>query len=153
MQIHEITEGFFRNVATGFAQGVTGLPDTTISGATANNVTKDKNVAAPAASTQSTAGKTIPAQGTVFLVNIGGMEYFKSYQGQWFEKPDPANRFSASGALQIKDPVKTARLDTMLPQAKTVFVRPESPGNDIVFVPDPSGRTARLAAKRQKAKG
>ena len=141
MQIHEITEGFWQNVGSGFVQGLTGI-----------DAVRRSPLDSAGAPGQTPADKTKPAHGTIFLIDIGGMEYFKNYLGQWFEKPDSAARYSASAALQIKDPRKTAILDKQLPQAKTIYVRPQSPGDNIVFVPDPSGRYAKLASKRQKTK-
>ena len=145
MQIHEITEGFWKNVGSGFVQGLTGID------AIRKTPLDSLGAQAPQLG-QSPANKTNPPQGTIFLIDIGGMEYFKNYLGQWFEKSDPAQRYSASAALQIKDPQKTATLEKQLPQAKTIYVKPESPGGNVVFVPDPTGRIAKLAAKRQKVK-
>lgn len=109
--------------------------------------------AAAQAAPATTADKTKPTQGSIFLVKSPeGMEYFKSHQGIWFEKPNSQEKYFASGALQIKDPVKTAALDRLLPQAQTIYVKPESQGDTINFIPDPTGRTARLFAKRQKTK-
>jgi len=142
MQIHEITEGFWRNVASGFVQGVAGV----------DFPQKPSVDVAAAKAAQLAQAKGNPSQGTIFLVDVGGMEYFKNYLGQWFEKSDPAQRYSASLALQIKDPRKIAVLDKMLPQAKTIYVKPQSPGDNIIFVPDPTGRAAKLATKRQKVK-
>ena len=142
MQIYEITEGFWRNVGSGFVQGVTGVDSPR---------QQPENIPTPTAA-QAGQAKGNPLQGTIALVDVGGMEYFKNYQGQWFEKPDPAQRYVASLALQIKDPRKMAVLDKELPRAQTITVKPQSPNDNVVFVPDPSGRAAKLAAKRQQAK-
>jgi hypothetical protein len=142
MQIHEITEGFLSNVARGFVQGVTNteLPKSR------PTVDTDTLKAAQAILTN----KSKPAPGSILLVKgPGGMEYFKS-QGIWFEKPDSREIYSASGALQIKDPVKANKLNQLLPQAQTIYVKSASQGDTINFVPDPSGRTAKLAARRLK---
>ena len=145
MQIHEITEGFWKNVGSGFVQGLTGID------AIRKTPLDSLGAQAPQLG-QSPANKTNPPQGTIFLIDIGGMEYFKNYQGLWFEKPDPAERYFASGALQIRDPLQTAKLDKLLPQAKMIYVKPQTPGDDVVFIPDPSGRVAKLATKRQKSR-
>jgi hypothetical protein len=143
MQIHEITEGLLSNVARGFVQGVTGatLPK--------SQPTVD---AATLKTAQATAtNKSKPTQGAIFLVKgPGGMEYFKNYQGIWFEKPNSQDVYSSSGALQIKDPVKANKLNQLLPQAQTIYVKSASQGDTINFVPDSSGRTAKLATKRLK---
>ena len=125
----------------GFIQGLTGVdfPRAEL------EVDADTLKAAQA----TTKDKTKPVQGAIFLVKgPGGMEYFKNYQGIWFEKPDSREMYSASGALQIKDPVGAKKLDQLLPQAQTIYVKSASPGDTINFVPDPSGRTAKLAARR-----
>jgi hypothetical protein len=112
-----------------------------------------QKAAAQASAQVTTTDKSKPVQGAILLVKgPGGMEYFKSHKGIWFEKPDSRDRYSASGALQIKDPVKSATLDKLLPQAQTIYVKPESQSDNINFVPDPTARAAKLSAKRQKTK-
>jgi hypothetical protein len=143
MQIHEITEGLLSNISRGFVQGVSGtdLPRAQ------PTVDTDALKVAQAAITD----KSKPALGSILLVKgPGGMEYFKNHQGIWFEKPDSREIYSASGALQIKDPVKANKLNQLLPQAQTIYVKSASQGDTINFVPDPSGRTAKLAARRLK---
>jgi hypothetical protein len=161
MQIHEITkrslgEGFIgdlkkvgsalmpsRSMGAGFVQGVTGADFSRAQ----PTVDTDALKAAQATITD----KSKPAPGSILLVKgPGGMEYFKSHQGIWFEKPDSREIYSASGALQIKDPVKANKLNQLLPQAQTIYVKSASQGDTINFVPDPSARTAKLAAKRLK---
>jgi len=136
MQIHEITEGFLSNVARGFVQGAAGV---------------DLPRSQPPVAQATTTNKSNPASGSILLVKgPGGMEYFKNHQGIWFEKPDSREIYSASGALQIKDPVKANKLNQLLPQSQTIYVKSASQGDTINFVPDPSARTAKLAAKRLK---
>lgn len=148
MQIHEITkkslrEGLLGNIGRGFVQGVTGADFPQAQ----PKVDMDALKAAQAIATN----KSNPTQGAIFLVKgPGGMEYFKSHQGIWFEKPDSRDIYSASGALQIKDPVKANKLNQLLPQAQTIYVKSAGQGDTINFVPDPSGRTAKLAANRLK---
>ena len=146
---HSIREGALGNIGRGFVQGVTGVdfprdqPEVDADALKAAQAT----LAAQATTTD----KTKPVQGAIFLVKgPGGMEYFKNYQGIWFEKPDSREMYSASGALQIKDPVGANKLNQLLPQAQTIYVKSASPGDTINFVPDPSARTAKLAAKRPK---
>jgi hypothetical protein len=168
MQIHEITkqslrEGFWSdlkkvgsavgsksalsNIGKGAAQGVTGIDNLDLkSRPVGTAATQQARAAQPATATP---GKNKPAPGSILLVKgPGGMEYFKSHQGIWFEKPDSREIYSASGALQIKDPVKANKLNQLLPQAQTIYVKSASQGDTINFVPDSSGRTAKLAANR-----
>lgn len=98
-----------------------------------------------------------PAPNSVFVVTgPGGMEYFKGQNNNWFEKPDPRpDKFSALGALQIKDPVKVKALEKILNQKRqTIFVKPAGPGDTVNFISDPAGqsRAAKLAAKRATRK-
>jgi hypothetical protein len=162
MRIREIVkEGFFgdlksvgsavasKEAGKGFIQGLTGADFSREQ----PEVDADTLKAAQAtlAAQATTKDKTKPTQGAIFLVKgPGGMEYFKNYQGIWFEKPDSREMYSASGALQIKDPVGANKLNQLLPQAQTIYVKSASPGDTINFVPDPSGRTAKLAARRPK---
>ena len=160
MRIHEITkqslsEGFWgdlktigstvgskgalSNIGKGFVQGIGGV--------NFRNQSPAEIAAAQAAQTD----KSKPALGSILLVKgPGGMEYFKNHQGIWFEKPDSREMYSASGALQIKDPVKVNKLNQLLPRAQTIYVKSASQGDTINFVPDPSGRTAKLATNRLK---
>jgi hypothetical protein len=157
MQIHEITksmvkEGFgddlkkvgsaiagkgaLSSIGSGFVQGLSGA---------------DFSRQLPVKSSAAKTDNTNPTQGAIFLVKgPGGMEYFKSHQGIWFEKPDSREIYSASGALQIKDPVKANKLNQLLPQAQTIYVKSAGQGDTINFVPDSSGRTAKLATNRLK---
>ena len=146
---HSIREGALGNIGRGFVQGVTGVDFSRAE----PEVDADALKAAQAtlAAQATTTDKTKPGQGAIFLVKgPGGMEYFKNYQGIWFEKPDSREIYSASGALQIKNPVGANKLNQLLPQAQTIYVKSASPGDTINFVPDSSGRTAKLAAKRPK---
>ena len=155
MLIHEVTQlpprpGILSTIspsaiASGFVQGLTGV-----------NFPRPQE---PAGSTTAQATQTIttdkskPAPGSIFLVKApGGMEHFKDHRGIWFEKPGSREIYSASGALQIKDPVKANKLNQLLPRAQTIYVKSASQGDTINFVPDPSGRTAKLAAKRLKSR-
>jgi hypothetical protein len=148
MQIHEITkkslrEGLLGNIGRGFVQGVTGADFPRAQ----PKVDMDALKAVQAAATN----KSNPAPGSILLVKApGGMEYFKDHRGIWFEKPDSREIYSASGALQIKDPVKANKLNQLLPQAQTIYVKSAGQGDTINFVPDSSGRTAKLATKRLK---
>jgi hypothetical protein len=163
MRIHEITkqslsEGFWgdlktigstvgsksalSNIGKGFVQGIGGV----------NFRDQSPGDATVAQAAQATiTDKSKPAPGSILLVKgPGGMEYFKNHQGIWFEKPDSREMYSASGALQIKDPVKVNKLNQLLPRAQTIYVKSASQGDTINFVPDPSGRTAKLATNRLK---
>lgn len=122
-----------------------------------------KQQAAQQATQQPTVTKQVrnPPQGTVLLIkDPRGMEYFKNYKGLWFEKPDSREKFVASGALQIKDPVQANALNSMLTQVGGVViaVKPEFPGDNVNFEPDPVAqrrldkRQQGLAAKRQRTK-
>jgi len=164
MQIHEITErplreGFWSdlkkvgsavgsksalsNIGKGAVQGVSAVDFSR----TQPTVDTDSLKSAQATITD----KSNPASGSILLVKgPGGMEYFKDHRGIWFEKPDSREIYSASGALQIKDPVRANKLNQLLPQAQTIYVKSASQGDTINFVPDPSARTAKLAARRLK---
>ena len=144
---HSIREGALGNIGRGFVQGVTGVDFSRDQPEVDADTLKAAQATVDAQAT--TTDKTKPVQGAIFLVTgPGGMEYFKDHQGIWFEKPDSREMYSASGALQIKDPVRANKLNQLLPQARTIYVKSASPGDTINFVPDPSGRTAKLAAKR-----
>lgn len=92
-----------------------------------------------------------PSEGMVLQVDgPGGQQYFKNFQGRWFQKFGPADEFS--GTHEVKNPDDVKALDNLATQkSKKIPVIPDSliPGKFIV------DRRAKLdkarAARKQRA--
>jgi len=178
VKINEVTEGYWsslaRSIGTDLAGGAGGINrqkadlekrKQALQNSQAQLAQAKADIASQQqqADTQNTGPDNIgtkisnPKEGSVLLIKApSGMEYFKSYTGAWFEKPDPVpTKFSASGALQEKDPVKIAQLEKMATKnSQVVYVKPSIPGDTVNYVADPAGQTraAKLAATRQARK-
>ena len=105
------------------------------------------NVTAAPAPVTSPASSARVQPGTILTTTgPGNIEYFKTPNGAWFEKQDPRpGIFAATGAMQIKDPVKTATLEKIAAKRSQVaYVKPD-PDYPHNFVTD-------VAAQRRASK-